>query len=717
MKREASYLEKELHDVIESITSLQKQNVEFKSYMTSLVNNNNHNAQVCRLQIQGFHEELKVVHDEILLLQKYDNHGDYHNNNKNKICIDYKKIDEVLERADSVCMMPIISNDVKTLAFTKLRNAIRRTFLLENIDKVLRNFYNQRVLSISLCGWKTYVDNKLLGLKLQQQVRIKIRRHVLQQWKILTANKRISDTNVMKRNFKIWMKITRWRLWSTFKAETFRNKLYASQFFQAWKSQCTFLDWGNLVIATRYQHAGSYFLRRMFYEFINTVKKRKDNENDKVWKISNKLKTKCYRIWLLSCEKKWQRRGQLIRMFFTNITSLVWIKHRIIHFKREAIRFWSGSNKRLVLQKWALILRHKNKQLSQNQCRKLNKLHLMNMFKFFKARVYTTSKLSRSNHRSILKYDFFSKRHSFKVLSLYCLIQRKRRWKCDKFLLKKFTNRWKKFMASVGDLKQMKAKVIAYRKKRNISTMVLIFNTFYKLKEKRNRYNRYQKIIAWKTHKHLMSCHFKYMKSTWSSRLYNALNIKKSKSVASNESLRNIQNKRQQLLFETEEKREKIHDYEGKIMELQKIVLDNRSDLENTATALLQEELFIDNLSKEYEETLQKISTVIQEHNKYKNVDHLMGVRKMYEDLRKVALEKSSQGFFDDSSVEEKSMNSYDASESLGFDDASEETATLKDVDNASQHNTNSNINNTYDVARTSINRIANKFKKKLTLE
>ena len=64
-------------------------------------------------------------------------------------------------------------------------------------------------------------------------------------------------------------------------------------------------------------------------------------------------------------------------------------------------------------------------------------------------------------------------------------------------------------------------------------------------------------------------------------------------------------------------------------------------------------------------------------------------------------------------------MASYE--DTLGFDNDIDETpATLHiDHDTISLHNNNSNINinSTYDLASRSIHRIANKLKKKVTLE
>ena len=62
-------------------------------------------------------------------------------------------------------------------------------------------------------------------------------------------------------------------------------------------------------------------------------------------------------------------------------------------------------------------------------------------------------------------------------------------------------------------------------------------------------------------------------------------------------------------------------------------------------------------------------------------------------------------------------MASYE--DTLGFDNDTDETSSTLpiDYDIISLHNSNSNINNTYDLASRSIHRIADKLKKKVTLE
>lgn len=717
MKKEASYFENEFNDLIEYLNLLRKQNVELIMYMKTIVNINKHNAQVSRLQINALHVELKIIHDEILLLQKYDNHSDYHDNNKNKIInnneygIDYNKIDEILMMADSSSLMPMISDEVRTIAFTKLRVVIREKILLNNIEKVLGNFYHKRVLSFGLHGWKRYINSKALGLKLENKIHKKVQCQIMKQWKMLTSNKTIANTNIKKRGLKIWMARTRWGSWSMHRANIFRNKRYVGPFFQAWRSQCTFLDWQNLIVATRYNHAGSYFMTRIFNWFKKAVAYSKYEEEEKIWNIGCITKRKCYRIWLSSCEKKWQRRGQLINTFFTNVRSLVSTKHRILHFKREAVRFWSGYNKLQVLHTWTHMLRYKSKQICQNKYRKAMKWCLMNIFARFKHVIGICNMMRKSRVQAIHEYNTFSKRHGFCILRLNYCIKRKRRWKCDSFLLKKFTNRWKKFMSSIGDFNKMNSKVASYRKKRNVIMMKSIFDLFYSMYEKRNRYNRYQKIIAWKTNKFLLSSYFKYMSCTWSSRLYKKRVNEKFTAAAVKERSEEMIIKRQTLLLESETKRKLIHDYEGKIVELQGSLSENKIAINQAISTIQQDKILMDNLSEEYENKLEMIASVIQEHYKYKNVDHMMSVRKMYEDMKRDAVDHTVNKNLDDSTVdEEKSMTSYD--DNTLDNDINEESETVKnfDYDIAS-------MKNTYDIASRSIHRIADKLKKKVMIE
>ena len=644
LKKEASYFDKEFNDLIEFIKTLQKQNVELISCMTAILNVNKHNAQLCRSKMLGFHQELKIVHDEILLLQKYDNHGDYHNDIKNNDngAIDYHKIDEVLIRADSVTMMPMISDEVRSIAFKRLKNVIRQSLVLKNIDKVLSNFYCNRVLSMSFNGWKYYLDTKVLGLILRNKIKKKLTLQIMKQWKKLALSQKAANTKTMKRSLKIWITNTRWRIWSSDKVNTLRNKRYTDQFFQAWKSKCTFLDWGNLVVAARYQHAGFYFMRRIFNDFKNAVIDKNCEEDEKVWKIQKKMKRKCYRLWLSSCEKKWQRRGQLIRTFFANVSCLVSTKYRILYCQGEAIRFWSGFSKRRVLYKWAHVLRYKSRLNCKNQYRKANKLHLMNMFTCFKNGTMVTTKMRGNYDKAIHEYKTISKRRCFKILRLSCLLKRKRMWKCDVFLMKKFTNKWKRFMLSVNDFNKMNVKVTAYRKKRSIHAMAYVFNILYLLKEKRNRYNRYQKIIVWKMKKHLLSYHFKYMASKWSNRLFKKVTLKKCTLLTSKEISQNLNNNKQTMILEAESNLKQIYEVEGKIMELQKIISENEITMNDTDNMIRQEELSIENLSEEMEEKMQMLESVKQDHLNYKNVDHMMAVRKMYEDLKRDAVDHTS---------------------------------------------------------------------------
>jgi len=229
------------------------------------------------------------------------------------------------------------------------------------------------------------------------------------------------------------------------------------------------------------------------------------------------------------------------------------------------------------------------------------------------------------------------------------------------------------------------------------------------------------------------------MASTWSNRLFKKVTLKKCTNLTSKEINVNANNNKQTIILEAETRRKQIYEIEGKIMELQKIISENEITMNDTDNMIRQEELSIENLSEEMEEKMEMLESVKQDHKNYKNVDHMMAVRKMYEDLKRDAVDhttikkeygkrnyklfyitlNNSSHYLDDSSVEEKSMASYE--DTSGFDNDTDETpATLHiDYDTISLHDNNSNINmnNTYANASRSIHRIADKLKKKVTLE
>lgn len=649
-KKEVAFLENELNDVRQNVSLLKNQNTELWSYMTTMVNNNKNNSQIFRLQIQELHEELKNVHDEILLLQKYDNHGIYHeynlnHNEHNKIfndeVLDYHKIDEVLKRADSVAMMPMISDEVTNLAFTKLRNIIRYNLLLTNIDQIVGKFYRKRMLSLILNGWKNHLHHKVIGLKLQKKINNKLQYRILYHWLKMARIRKHSYVKSLKRGLNVWMKYTRWKSWSSYKANIYRNKRYMGQFFQLWKYQSTFLDWGNLIIASHYERAGHYFMRRIFNSFKNSTKQCKVEENLKIWKVTLHTKSKCYKTWLSSCQKKWQKRGQLIQSFFTKVYNLVSIKHINENSKNEAIRFWIVFNKRHVFNKWMKLLKYKSFLKSQLQLKKIIKWRFCSIFKQLLNNICTLKKVKICYNNAVIKNKISTKRHIFNRMREFSKIIRRIQWKCNAFLLMKFIKGLRKLVSSINITKKINNKVDYHQKKRKKLSMINVLHILYKRKERSKYYSKYQNIIKWKHNRYLLETHFKVMSSTWSINLYKKLIVKKSKKV-SECIIRDSRNTQKELLQrEGEAKISKIHEHEDKIIELQKIISENVILLNSTDSMIQEEEYCLRNISKELEETQQMTLRVIQEHGKYRNVDHMMAIRKQYEDLKKNTVDET----------------------------------------------------------------------------
>jgi hypothetical protein len=228
------------------------------------------------------------------------------------------------------------------------------------------------------------------------------------------------------------------------------------------------------------------------------------------------------------------------------------------------------------------------------------------------------------------------------------------------------------------------------------------------------------------------------MSSIWSRNLYNKLKLQKSKKISELSVNDNCSTQKELLRREGEEKLLIIHDHEDKIIELQKIISENILLLNSTDGMIQEEKNCIMNMSKEFEETQHITVNVIQEHGKFKSVDHMMAIKKMYEELKKNTVDETTvvhkefgkiidtyihknnnnNNNIDDSSIEEKSITSFEGNESILSNNDSNSDTVLKDIDyNSININGNSNINNSYDIARKSIHRITDRLKQKIALD